>query len=93
MRRPRAQVCRKRADGKCFLCPCTDYESLQCHRIVPGERGGTYHRDNTLTLCANCHSKVTAGTVEVLARRFGTGGSYIHVRVGGRDEFIKESAC
>jgi hypothetical protein len=87
---PRVQVCRKRLAGKCFFCPCADYESLQCHRIVPGEQGGTYHWDNTLALCANCHARVTAGVIVVYARRFGTGGSYIHCRVGDEEKFIKE---
>lgn len=90
MRRVRRQVARKRFDGRCFFCPCSDYESLQCHRIVPGEQGGTYHFDNTLTLCANCHSKVTAGTILVFARRRGTGGTYIHCRIDGEEKFIKE---
>jgi hypothetical protein len=89
--RPRVQVCRKRYDGKCFFCPCDEYEALQCHRVVPGEQGGGYAWGNTLTLCANCHAKVTAGVIVVLARRFGTGGYYIHCRVGGEEKFIKES--
>lgn len=90
MRKVRVQVARKRHDGKCFFCPESDYDALQCHRIVPGEDGGTYHWDNTLTLCANCHAKVTAGAITVVARRRSTRGSVIQCVVDGEERFLPE---
>jgi len=47
----------------CFFCGENDYAALNCHRIVPGEHGGTYHAHNTLTVCASCHSKIHAGRI------------------------------
>lgn len=89
-RRVRVQTARKRFSGKCFFCPCSDYEALQCHRIVPGADGGEYVFENTLCLCATCHCKVTAGTIKVFARRYGTSGSYIHCILDGKEQFIRE---
>lgn len=91
-RRPRVQECVKRLAGRCLFCDCSDYEALQCHRIVPGKDGGEYDRDhrNLLVLCANHHAMVTAGTIEVIARRYGSGGSYIQCVLGGKEQFIGE---
>jgi len=89
--RVRHQTARKKLDGKCFFCPETDVALLDCHRIVPGEQGGRYQWANTLTLCANCHRKVHAGTIVVVARRQSTGGTYIQCRIDGEDKFIKET--
>jgi hypothetical protein len=89
-KRVRPQAARKRSSGKCFFCPCSTYEALQCHRIVPGCEGGTYDPRNTLVLCSNHHALVTTGLIKVLARRYGTGGSYIHAVVEGKEVFLKE---
>jgi hypothetical protein len=87
-RRTRVQTLRKRYDRKCFLCPEDRYAELDCHRIVPGVG---YRFDTTLTLCAGCHRKVTVGTVVIVARRLGTGGTYIEwVDAGGVTRFTKE---
>lgn len=86
----RHQVARKRHDGKCFFCAERCYESLQCHRIVAAGAGGRYQWANTLTLCASCHTKVTAGVIVVHARRASTAGPVIHCTVGGVEKFIPE---
>lgn len=49
----------------CFFCGEDDYSALNCHRIVPGEQGGTYHSHNTLTVCASCHAKIHAGRIKI----------------------------
>ena len=89
-RKPRIQVVRRNFDGQCFFCPEIAPEALQCHRIVPGHDGGEYQWENTMTLCASCHAKVTAGTIQVVARRQGTAGTYIECVVDGEVKFIKE---
>lgn len=55
----------KKSHEKCFFCEESDYAALQCHRIIPGEKGGTYHESNTLSICANCHCKVHAGNIKI----------------------------
>lgn len=91
-RKPSVQECRKRYDGRCFVCGAADYTVLDAHRIVPGEAGGVYHWDNLLTLCSNCHRKVTAGTIRVHARRTGTRGPVVHwTDEGGEEHFTNES--
>lgn len=89
-RRSRRQACRRLFDKSCFFCGEADAATLDCHRIVPGEQGGSYAFANTMTLCSNCHRRVHAGDIVVIARRTGTGGTYIHCRVGGEEKFIKE---
>lgn len=49
----------------CFFCGEDDYAALQCHRIIPGENGGTYHAQNTLTVCASCHCKIHGGRIKI----------------------------
>lgn len=47
----------------CFFCGEDNYSALNCHRILPGEQGGTYHSHNTLTVCASCHAKIHSGNI------------------------------
>lgn len=49
----------------CFFCGEDDYDALHCHRILPGEKGGTYHAHNTLTVCASCHAKIHSGRIKI----------------------------
>jgi hypothetical protein len=49
----------------CFFCGEDDYSALHCHRILPGEQGGTYHSPNTLTVCASCHCKIHSGRIKI----------------------------
>jgi hypothetical protein len=69
MGRKRNKLINKQAYKKvhkfCFFCGEDDYSSLQCHRITPGEDGGTYHEANTLTICASCHCKVHSGRIKI----------------------------
>jgi hypothetical protein len=55
----------KKLHKYCFFCGEDDYSSLQCHRIIPGEQGGTYHSPNTLTVCASCHCKIHGGRIKI----------------------------
>jgi cyclophilin family peptidyl-prolyl cis-trans isomerase len=49
----------------CFFCGEDEYAALHCHRIIPGEEGGTYHAHNTLTVCASCHAKIHSGRINI----------------------------
>jgi 5-methylcytosine-specific restriction endonuclease McrA len=91
-RKPTVQECRKKYDGRCFVCGEDDYIVLDAHRVVPGEIGGAYHWNNLLTLCACCHRKVTAGTIRVHARYLGTRGPVVHwTDESGSEHFTNES--
>ena len=68
---------KKLSDGKCHICKCSDYEVLDLHRIFPGEFGGKYDDQNTLTLCANCHRKVHTGIIRILGKFFTSGGTWV----------------
>lgn len=43
--------------GECEICGFT--EALDVHRIVAQKDGGTYTKDNVITLCPNCHALIT----------------------------------
>lgn len=92
-RRPRRQEVRKRHDAKCFFCSENLYVVLDAHRIFEGRWGGTYAWLNVLTVCANCHRKITAGVLTVHARRQGSlGNYYIHYTDEyGVEHFKKET--
>lgn len=41
------------------------YETLNVHRIIPGEKLGTYRKENVVTICHNCHDKHHAGLINI----------------------------
>jgi len=55
----------KHSVKKCQICGASDYVVLNVHRIVPKQKGGTYRKMNTVVICANCHAKVHAGSLEI----------------------------
>jgi hypothetical protein len=65
----------KLVDKKCYFCPVN--EVLDAHRILPGEKGGKYTRQNTVTICPNCHRKCHTGIIKILGRHYTTAGTYI----------------
>ena len=48
----------KHVTKKCIICEKEDVAELECHRIVPGCEGGKYTHNNTVVLCADCHTLV-----------------------------------
>jgi len=48
----------KKTEGKCRLCGCDIYATLDVHRIKPGEKGGEYHQSNSICTCSNCHRRI-----------------------------------
>ena len=63
--------------GSCLFCNQDRYETLQCHRVIPGEKGGKYHRANVVVLCASCHSLVTAGLIRTVAIHRGSTSQFV----------------
>ena len=60
---------KKMVEGRCRFCGESDPSLLDSHRIVPGSAGGVYHERNEVTVCANCHRRVHAGTI-VIDRKY-----------------------
>jgi len=50
------QEVRKRDDHECKFCE--DTENLHTHHIVPRSAGGSDKKENLMTVCASCHSKI-----------------------------------
>lgn len=48
----------------CFFCDENNLNLLDVHRIYEGYKGGEYHHENVLVLCANCHRKVHCGEIK-----------------------------
>ncbi len=53
----------ERDSYRCVLCG--DAENLEVHHIIPRAKGGSNRPQNLVTLCANCHRKVTLGEIEI----------------------------
>ncbi len=79
----------KRVARKCRLCPNEIYETLDCHRIMPGEDGGEYIESNVVVVCSVCHRLIHAGLIKV-DRWFNTmtGKRLLRIERGGQEEFI-----
>lgn len=60
----------------CFFCGESEYGLLDAHRILPGEKGGTYHHINVLTLCANCHRKAHLGIIKIDKKYYTSSGKW-----------------
>ncbi len=79
---------KKLSEGKCFLCGETNYNVLHAHRII---EGGTYHPNNVLVLCANCHSKTHSGEVKFDRKYYSTTGQWVvHMFVDQKEYWISE---
>lgn len=68
---------KKRTEKQCYLCDNTNYATLHCHRILPGEEGGKYVDKNVVVVCANCHAKIHDGQIEIVGKHFSTAGRYV----------------
>lgn len=79
-RRKRERV-RRRDGGTCQNCD--SISNLEVHHIVPRMVGGTHTLSNLVTLCGECHQKVTHphqdGTTECMAN------TYLRLQHGVKD--------
>lgn len=82
------KVAKKKIDGECLFCGNDLYEVLDCHRIIPGEEGGTYTEHNTVTACSNCHRKIHAGFIKLDRKYFSTSGKWkLHYWEDGEEKW------
>ena len=77
MRRLVHKKAKKKLDGKCAFCPCTEYCALDLHRITQGKDGGKYTAGNSVTCCAVCHRKIHDGQITILGKHFSTAGKWV----------------
>ena len=73
---------------KCRICGENDYNILDCHRILPGSKNGTYKNSNTVIVCSNCHRKIHAGGIEVDRYYPTTTGRLLRVIIDDKEDFI-----
>ena len=66
----------KRIAGKCTFCNEDDMKTLDVHRIIPGESGGTYCERNSVVVCANCHRKIHGGRIVIEGKYYSTSGRW-----------------
>ena len=48
----------KRAKGYCELCSDFHPFTLECHHVIPVEKGGDGCEDNLIALCPTCHAVI-----------------------------------
>jgi len=80
---------KKKVDGKCYFCPCNDYDLLDVHRIVEGKNGGKYNDWNTVCACTSCHRKIHAGKIKITGKFRSTAGSTVLIYEENGVEIIK----
>lgn len=68
------KVLKKKVDKRCLFCGQEEYCTLDVHRIVPGEKGGEYTENNTVTACGNCHRKIHDGKIRIDRKYYSTKG-------------------
>lgn len=62
----------------CFFCNENNLNLLDVHRIYEGYKGGSYHHENVLVLCANCHRKVHSGEIKNIKKHKSYGGNSLY---------------
>jgi hypothetical protein len=68
---------KKHNDKQCYFCNESDYDLLDCHRIIPGSENGKYTDWNTIVCCSCCHRKCHSGRIKVLGKYFSTSGKWV----------------
>jgi len=78
---------KKKVDKKCYFCNEDDYNLLDVHRILPGEKNGKYTQNNTVVCCANCHRRIHAGQIKIDRWCLSTKGRVLHYFMEGEERF------
>lgn len=78
----------KHAAGKCRICGEPNYAVLQVHRINAGANGGKYSRENSVSLCANCHQKVHDEQIVIDRYYTGSSGTKLRIIEDGIERFV-----
>lgn len=90
MARIKSKFALKKYAGKCAFCHESDYSTLQVHRIFEGYKGGTYHTENAVVCCSNCHNKIHAGSIVTVKkhRSFGESQFVLEYSENGETKYL-----
>jgi len=78
----------KKINNTCRICGLNQYELLDVHRIIPGEKGGEYVKGNVVSICSNCHRQVHNGLIEIIGWVKSTDGNLLHIVKNNKEELI-----
>jgi 5-methylcytosine-specific restriction endonuclease McrA len=78
----------KHSEGKCRICGETNYNLLDVHRIIPGSKNGKYNKENSVTICANCHRKIHANEIKIDRYYQSTNGFLLRIIENEKERFI-----
>jgi len=81
----------KKITKKCILCRKEEVDVLECHRIIHGCEGGTYSDNNTVVLCADCHTLVHKGRIIIDKWYDSTAGRILVAKVDEEEVICKEN--
>lgn len=60
-------------EGKCKTCKLEIHmKNLELDRIVPGTKGGTYHKENIHLICGNCNRRKNSKDLEAFLQELST---------------------
>ncbi len=79
---------RKRIDRCCKICGESDYNVLDVHRIIEGNKGGKYSVNNCVTICCKCHRLVHAGKIKIHSWRMSTKGMVLWCEIEGKEMYL-----
>ena len=74
---------------KCAICENPDISIHHVHRIVHGENNGKYTKNNCVSLCPNCHSKVHTNQIKIIGVFYSTAGNLLHYFAENGEEIFK----
>ena len=78
----------KKVNNICRICKNDHYEVLDVHRIVSGESGGKYTRENSVSICSNCHRLVHNGVIKIIGWVKSTDGNLLHIIQNGEEKIL-----
>ena len=78
----------KRRAKKCKICGEKDYDLLECHRIIPGEKGGKYENSNCVCLCVRCHTIVHRNKITIIGWKNSSVGQLLHIIKSNQELFL-----
>ena len=78
----------KLAAKKCQICGTDDLDTLEYHRIIHGEDGGTYIPSNVVICCSSCHTLIHKDRIQIKGWFESTGGKVLIVVKDGIEKII-----
>ncbi len=77
---------KKRIKGKCCFCELTDYEKLDCHRIISGSE---YTDWGTIVVCSNCHRGIHSENIIIISKHKSIAGDVINYIENNEEKWTK----